>query len=281
MDLLRAEPIHDRGQLWKDLSAVDVIYIGETHRLERHHREQVAVFKELANRNPRVILGLEQLERRDQAEIDRFNSGEVDFRTLADAINWKSQWANYEDYRGLMEAAFRSGARIIGLNAPRQIIRKIGRSGIDSLDSAERRALAKQLHFDDPVYRRLMDRIMLVHASLEASDLKNVFQAQVARDETMAETLTQAVEVLARKGEKPVAIVLTGFGHVRFGLGVPDRVQRRLPRVMNRILLMSESGDLVLTAAERAASRNIEISHEILREVGRSVGDYLYLAPYE
>jgi uncharacterized iron-regulated protein len=279
MDLLRAEPIEDRLSLWQDLSAVDVVYLGETHRLKRHHREQVAVFKELANRGRRVVLGLEALERRDQTEIDRFNSGEIDFRTLAENIDWQAQWANFEDYRELLEAAHHAGARVVGLNAPRQIIHKIGRNCIDSLDAAERRALAEQLDFEDPVYRRLMDRVMMVHASFEASDLKKVFQAQVARDETMAETLVQAFEALAGTGERPVAIVVTGSGHVRFGLGVPDRVRARIPGVKDRILLMSESGDLILTPSERAASRKIELSHENLAEIGRSAGNYLFLSP--
>ncbi len=258
---------------------MNVLYIGETHRLKRHHREQVVVLEEMVNRVRPVVLGVEQLERRDQVEIDRFNACEIDFETLAQGINWQAQWPNFEDYRALMEAAQQAGAWIVGLNAPREIIRKIGRNGIDALDGEERRALAEHLNFDDPVYRRLMDRVMLVHASFDASDLKNVFQAQVARDETMAETLVEAYKAINRKGREPLAIMIAGAGHMSFRLGVPDRVRARMARVKDRVLLMSESGDLVLTEFEKAASRNVELSHGNLAEIGRSVGDYLFLAP--
>ncbi len=279
VDLLRAEPIQARSFLWEDLQTVNVVFVGETHRLKRHHREQVAVFKAMVERVQPVVLGLEQLERRDQAEIDRFNAGEMDFETLAESINWQVQWPDYEDYRALMEEAQKAGVRVVGLNAPREIIRKIGRNGIDSLDEEERRTLAKQLNFDDPVYRKLMDRVMLVHAAFDESDLKNVFQAQVARDETMAETLIEAVEAQRGKGRQPFAMMVAGAGHVRFRLGVPDRVRARMPKLKDRVLLMSESGDLVLTESEKAVSRNVELSHEDLAEIGRSAGDYLFLAP--
>lgn len=279
VDLLRAEPIQARQFLWDDLQSVNVLYLGETHRLKRHHREQVAVFKAMVERVQPVILGLEQLERRDQAEIDRFNSGEIDFETLAQRINWQAQWPDFEDYRDLVEAAQQAGVRVVGLNAPREIIRKIGRNGIDALNEEERRTLANRLNFDDPVYRKLMDRVMLVHAAFDASDLKNVFQAQVSRDETMAETLVEAFEAQTRKGGEPLAIMVAGAGHVRFRLGVPDRVRARIAKVKDRILLMSESGDLVLTESEKAASREVELSHEDLAEIERSVGDYLFLAP--
>ena len=69
-------------------------------------------------------------------------------------------------------------------------------------------------------------------------------EAQIARDETMAQRLVDFLNAAgARTG---AAVVLTGAGHVSYGLGMPARVRRRLPQVRDRILLFAESDDRAL-----------------------------------
>jgi len=74
-------------------------------------------------------------------------------------------------------------------------------------------------------------------------------------------------------------LVIIGAGHVRHGLGTADRVRRRVPEIVERIVLMTESGQLVLTEADKAAAREISISHAHSREIGRPPGDYLNVLP--
>ena len=71
-------------------------------------------------------------------------------------------------------------------------------------------------------------------------------------------------------------IVLCGAGHVAYGLGTPERVRRRMPGVVDRIVLFSESGDLEISAQEKAVSREISITHEQLRTIQRPIADYLH-----
>ena len=73
--------------------------------------------------------------------------------------------------------------------------------------------------------------------------------------------------------------MIVGAGHVRHGLGTAARVRRRDPDIVERIVLATESGQLELSAAEKAASRDISISHAQLREIGRPPGDYLHVLP--
>ena len=275
VDLLRAEPVEQPAEMWADLREADVIYIGEIHQLERHHRIEVEVLQEILKGNRPVVLGLEQMERRNQDQLDRYNAGELSVQKLAEAINWKDQWSNYADYRPLLEMARKGGARIVGLNAPRDVIHAIGKSGLDGLPAEQRRSLAEKIHLEDPTYERLMTLLLGVHASFDPTSLRNIYEAQVARDETMAASIAQALQSDATK--KPIGLVVTGAAHVQFGLGTPERVRFRMPDVRDRILLMSESGDEQLTAMEEAMRRPITISHQDLRFISRPVGDYLYV----
>ena len=47
VDLLGAEPVEQPEEMWRDLRGSDVIYMGEFHDLERHHRMEVKVLREI------------------------------------------------------------------------------------------------------------------------------------------------------------------------------------------------------------------------------------------
>jgi hypothetical protein len=111
--------------------------------------------------------------------------------------------------------------------------------------------------------------------AFDPTQLGAAFEAQVARDETMAERLAQFLASPA--GRDRTALVVCGRGHCEYGLGTPARVSRRVPGIGQRIVLLSESGDLRLSEQERQQSRQIEVSHEFLRELGRSLGVYFHL----
>ena len=276
IDLLFAEPIDDLEDMWSDLRDSDVVYLGETHRLERHHKQQVAVLKELLKGDRPVILGLEQIETRNQPDLDRYNAGEIDFDEFAKVIEWEKQWRGYQQYREAIETAQKAGARVVGLNGPREIIREVGQIGVDALAPEKRKLLPEKIHTDDPTYEKLMNQMLSIHSNFDPKFLRNVFEAQVSRDDSMADSLVKALQAV--EGEKkPIGVVIAGGGHVQFGLGTPDRVAFRLPDIRARILLMSESGDLVLSPMEKAMKRAIEFHHEDLRFIRRPIADYLYV----
>ncbi len=276
LDLHMAEPIEDEADLWEDLTSVDVVFVGETHRLARHHRIQVIVAEKLLATKRPFVLGLEQIEARHQPVLDRYANGEIDFEGLAKEIDWKSEWDNYEDYRALLETVREGKGRIVGLNAPREVIRETGKVGIDGLKPEQRALLSEKIHTDDPVYERLLNLLLSVHSTFDPKFLKNVFEAQVARDDSMASALVAALGPVPVEGQpRPIAMTVTGSGHIQFGLGTPDRVKWRRPDLQERIVLCSESGDLVLSPMEEAMRRAVQIRHRDIRFIQRPVGDYL------
>lgn len=277
LDMYRAEPLPFANVL-EDLGTVDVVYVGETHTLKRHHQWQAEILESLIEaRDGKLVLGLEQIEQFYQPQVDRFNAGKIDFDELAKEIDWRRRWSNYEDYRPLLELAQSKGVPVLALNGRAETIRKVGRKGLDSLDRDERKELPRQMNFDDPDYRRLLDQLMMVHASVDESVLDRIFQAQVARDENMAQALADFLE----KNPGYAAMVVAGSGHLAYGLGTVDRVRARLPELEDRIVLMTVSGELVLSEQQEKMARPVTITHGDLRYLRRPKADYLQLTEPE
>jgi uncharacterized iron-regulated protein len=279
LDLIEGEETAEAAVI-EDLATAGVIYVGEAHTIARHHAIQLHLLQSLAARGLPLVLCLEQLEARDQAVVDRFNRGEVDFDTLARDIDWAKKWKNFADYRPLCEFAQKSGIPVQALNAPAAVIRAVSRGGgLDKLPADQRALIAAEIRTDDPVYERMMNLSLAVHMAMDPAKLRPVFEAQVARDETMAANIVAGRRIATTADRPRTAFVLVGAGHVRHGLGTADRVRRREPGIVERIVLSTESGQLVLSESDKAAARDISISHAQFREIGRPPGDYLHVLP--
>jgi len=275
VDPFRGEPI-DYADVIDDLAAVDVVYLGEAHSVERHHAMQESILRDLGAKKRPIVLGLEQLERYQQPHLDRFNRGEIDFAELAKLTQWAERWHDYQQYRGIVEAARELDIPVLALNARAETIRKVFRSGgVEKLDDDARAELPESLVMDDPPYERLLRLQLMVHMAASQEMLKAMCQAQMCRDEAMADALCAYLQTDAGKGR--MAVVLCGTGHIAYGHGTPSRVRRRLPNITDRVVVLSQSGDVEFSAAMKKASRDIEITHEQLRETGRPIGDYLHV----
>lgn len=276
IDAFRGEPI-SFDTLVADLAEVRVVYLGERHRVGRHHRLQQEIVEALARREVPLALAVEQLEAQYQPAADRYNRGEVRFDELAEAVEWGQRWPGYKQYRPLIEAAHAAGAPLVALNAPREVVRQVFRGGgIDRLDAELRKRLPDEVRIDDPVYRKLLSLQLSVHLAATPEWLQPMIEAQIARDEAMAANLVDFLQSPAGQGR--TAVVVCGSGHVAYGLGTAARVRRRMPEAKERIVIFSESGDVRLTEQEKAVSREISITHQQLRDLGRPFADYLHVA---
>jgi uncharacterized iron-regulated protein len=273
LDLYTGEPV-EFNDVISDLEQADLIFLGEHHTVARHHHWQQAIIEALNSSGRPLVVGLEMLARKFQPELDRYAIGEIDFDQLAETTEWGEYWGNYEDYKGILEWTREAGIKILALNAPLDVVRKIGRQGIEALTEEERSSLPQQMNLDDPPYFDLMKMQMMVHAGLTEDNLRKIFAAQVARDETMADTMAGYLKSPAGKGRR--AIVLCGSGHCSYGYGTVSRLTGRLPDARDRIVIISESGDMELSPEMAKYARDIEISHQQLRDVVRQpLGDYL------
>lgn len=274
LDVCRGEPV-PYGEMLDDLAGVQVIYLGETHTLARHHEIQLQIFADLAKRGRPLALGLEQMESVHQAALDQYCRGQIDFDRLAQTTQWAKRWRNYQQYRPILEAARKSQSPILALNAKAETIRGIVRAGgVERLARELRAELPTDLQLTDPAYEKFLGLQLPVHAAANAQMLRPMMEAQIARDEVLADSLVRFLQSESGKGR--TAVVLCGAGHVAYGLGTPARLRKRLPQIRDRILLLSESGDLELSPEERAMSRPIQITHDQLRGLPQPVADYIH-----
>jgi uncharacterized iron-regulated protein len=273
IDLQQGEPLRYEEVL-DDLAKADVVYLAEHHTIDRHHENQEKILTDLAARGLPLGLGIEQMESDRQPSLDRFNRGEIDFEKLAKETDWANRWENYLQYRPMLEAAKKAKIPVVALNARAETIRQVARGGgVERLPAEMRKTLPGEMVLKDPAYEKYLSLMLMVHASMKPEMLRSIFEAQMARDEAMSEAICGFLKSGAEGKRKMV--VLIGAGHVVYGLGTPSRVLRRMPGLRDRIVLSSVSGELRLSPAERAQARDIEITHEQLRQIKLPLGDYL------
>jgi len=274
VDALRGEPL-DLEQLLDELQVARVVYLGEIHSIPRHHELQSAILEGLARHGVRLVLAMEQFEYFAQPALDRFNARSTELNQLVVEAEMDKRWRGHTDYHALLLTARTRQIPVLALNARAETIRAIGRQRLAGITAEQRAELPLEIVTTDPLYERLATRMLGVHMAFDPQKLRPIFEAQVARDETMAARLAEFLS--SASGEGRTAVVICGRGHCEFGLGMPDRMARRMPGVTQRIVLFSESGDLRLSEAERKQAREVEVPHEFLRELGRPPGDFFHI----
>jgi len=213
----------------------DVVIFGEFHRHPGVHVQELKLLRALHERDPRWIVSFEQFERDAQGVVDDYMAGRIGERALIDKGH---AWDNYlTSYRPLVVYAREHGLPVIAAEAPGWSIACIGQYGPEILEQftpAERSLVARDLHVISDAYR---DKYMKFQsgsathggggAAIPEAQLKaeRSFAAQVARDDTMAESI-----FLARQrypGRK--VLHLTGNFHAAGFLGTVTRLQLRDP----------------------------------------------------
>lgn len=274
VDLLLGEPV-TREALIEDLSSVRIVYLGEYHTIERHHKLQADLLRSLSDSGMQLSLGMEMFSYDQQEVLDRWLKGKDDVSTLITELG-SDRWTNLKAYEPVLLLARDRKIPILALNAPEKVVRKVSREGVENLSDSERKDLPEGLEDINPLYDRLLRMRLRVHRAFHEKSLKNVVIAQALRDATMAGQVVRFLE--SPDGKDKSMIVIAGSGHLNYGFGIPERVERH-NKYKYRILLASESGELVLSEEEKRQSVEIEITHEDLRFIQRPVADYLYVVP--
>ncbi|MDF4638080.1 ChaN family lipoprotein, partial [Vibrio parahaemolyticus] len=118
-----------------ELQQADVILIGEWHTHAGVHRFQTDMLKQLTSYDRSLALSMEQFTRDKQPVVDAYLRGEIGEQYLMKQAN---AWPNYEsDYRPLVEFAKQKNLPVIAANAPKSIVRCIGRQGLDYINKLD------------------------------------------------------------------------------------------------------------------------------------------------
>ena len=204
IDSQRQTPLTLPG-LVEQLAHADVIFVGEYHGNHASHLLQAQLQAALYAQHPHQVLSLEQFERDDQNTLERYLEGQIGEKTLIKATD---AWPNYAgSYRPMVHFAKRHLLPVIAANAPGAIVRCVGRHGPDYLKRLPdtQTAWVAQTPFYNPKayqakFAQLMQRGSHKAASASASETapdlnarqRRSYQAQLLRDNTMAESILKA-----------------------------------------------------------------------------------------
>lgn len=226
-----------------DLATARVVYLGETHGEAADHAAQLAIIQALHTAERPWALGLEMFQRPFQSMLDLFREGRLTLTELRAAtdydMRWGHPWQNYEPILGFAQT---EALPLLALNAPLELTRQVSQMGLANIISPGLQGVPADMNLDDPAYRDLMRQVYdNFHQGLGGSEqFERFFEVQVLWDETMAEMIAN---YLALSPDHRV-IVLVGQGHIVYGYGIPARLARRLPDVVQRTVLLNPAPGL-------------------------------------
>ncbi len=170
-------------KMLRSVAKKDVIFFGELHNNPISHWLQLELTKDLYAMDKQLILGAEMIERDDQAKLEAYLKGEIDFTSLDTTARL---WPNYKtDYAPLVDFAKEHGIDFIGTNIPRRFANQVFRNGFGYLDtlSEEEKAWVAPLPipFDPnlPTYIEILEM-------MEGHGTPELVKAQATKDATMA-----------------------------------------------------------------------------------------------
>ena len=204
-----------------------IVYVGETHDNVASHRLELKILQAMAKRWPgQVALGMEMFTPVQQKALDRWVAGALSEEEFIEESNWYDVWdMDFDYYKQLLLFAREQEIPVIALNAPKSLVRSVGRKDFSQLTEAEHKQLP-EIIMDAPYRRALVRAIYGGHAG-GGSSLEGFQRIQALWDETMAENV---VRYLTRPGgQHQRLLVIAGSYHVRYGFGIPRAVFRRLP----------------------------------------------------
>jgi uncharacterized iron-regulated protein len=240
------------------LAGYDVVFFGENHGHPGVHLQEMKLLRALHERNPRWVVSFEQFERDVQDVVDDYLAGRIGETTL---IAKARAWNNYAaSYRPLLIYAREQHLPVVAAEAPGWAISCVGQWGVPILEQftpLERSFVARNVEVQAGAYRDkymsflsgspthggaahggaahggtstpggAADAADAAGAAGAAAKAERSFSAQVARDDTMAESIDDAL----RRHPGYHLLHLTGSFHAAGFLGTVERLRQLNPRL--------------------------------------------------
>lgn len=242
-----------------------MILVGEWHTHAGIHRFQTDLLRQLSSGERRIALSMEQVTRDKQSVLDAYLKGEIGEQYFMSQSN---AWPNYEsDYRPLVEFAKQANLPVLAANAPKYIVRCIGRQGVDylnKLDDEERSFVAENVNTANSPYK---EKFMASMHHGKPEQTEKQYAAQVTWDETMAESI---VKYLAQNPNAQVVHVAGKF-HTEAGLGTAASILQRNPEL--KVVVVNPTSEI--------STNSPDYQLEVLEPPVRFVQDANRMAAYK
>ena len=186
----------------------DVLLLGEQHDAAEHQQIEQQVVARLAAKGLLAALALEMADAGSSTAALQPRATEQQTRN---ALNWQDEGWPWKVYGPVVMTAVRAGIPVLGANLPRaQMQTAMADSQIDG-------------QLPGPALKAQQQLIRIGHCNLlPESQITPMTRIQIAKDITMATTLSQA----ALPGK--VVVLVTGSAHADRLLGVPQHLPTQL-----------------------------------------------------
>ncbi len=206
------------------VASTRVVLIGETHDRYDHHLNQLELIKRLHRTNPQLVIGVEYFQQPFQQPVDEYIAGRIDETEFLRATEYFQRWGyDYRLYAPIFRYAREEHIPVRALNVPAALSSSVFKVGISALTEQQRAYLPKEIVPADEAYRDRLRKAFEAHGPSKPGDFDRFVEAQLVWDEGMAE----AASTYLNGHPDASMVVLAGSGHVEFGSGIPQRVQRR------------------------------------------------------
>lgn len=215
----------EAARLADALSDKRAVFIGETHTRMDHHRLQLRVIEALHEAGRDLAIGVEWIQHPFQPVLDDFIAGRIDEAEMLHRTGYFERWRfDYRLYRDIVRYAHDNGIPLVALNAPKELTEAISAGGLSGLPPELRSDLPSSYDRSNTAYATTLKQVFEMHDIGGDASFERFLDVQLTWDESMAE---QVADYLAAHPSS-VMVVLAGAGHVIYGAGIPDRVQRRM-----------------------------------------------------
>jgi uncharacterized iron-regulated protein len=229
-------------QLIDQVGSRRLIFIGEVHNNPEHHLIQVQILQALMSQYKSLTVAMEFFNETQQSVLDHYLKGSTTETEFLKDVDWDKNWAYaYHFYRPLLTMTKEKGRKILAINAPNPIVKKVARSGLSSLAPIERNQLASHINLKNESHREYLYQIYKKHSHQDLKRFDFFYQAQCVWEDTMAENIAT---YLSKTKEK--LVVLAGNGHIINKYGIPNRTLSRIRIPMATILLQPLTGPLTI-----------------------------------
>jgi uncharacterized iron-regulated protein len=230
-------------RILREVSPAEVIYLGETHDSASDHSDQIDIINYLHRSNQQIAIGLEMFQKPFQGVIDQYLAGQISETELVAQTEYQKRWGwPWENYAPLLRLAKKQQISVIALNTPTEVLRKVAKGGLESLQTADFQYIppAAEIDKSNLAYRDLLLAAYREHqaqALATSKEFDRFYTAQLLWDETMAANAAQ----FRQQHPRTQLIVIAGQGHILYGYGIPRRVARRLKQVQQKIVILSST----------------------------------------
>uniref|UniRef100_A0A7C4AFY5 PDZ domain-containing protein n=1 Tax=Fundidesulfovibrio putealis TaxID=270496 RepID=A0A7C4AFY5_9BACT len=236
------EPLDDAA-LAGMLSLAGYVLVGESHPSACDHEAQARVIELMASAGAAPAVGLEMVSVDRQPSLELFNKGILGVDQLEAELDWGRTWGYpFEVYRPIFEAARRHNLPLFALNAPRDIARKVGKTGLKGLTIQERLGLPSKIipvsKEQEKALRQVFDAHPFGSVKDQEAAWKRFVTVQALWDTTMAR---RAVE--ARVETRRPVVIIAGSGHVERGWGIGLRLASFDPAAGRLLIMPWRGGD--------------------------------------